>query len=315
MKGSTVAAPRCAVTVLSAVQEHVCSETDVEVGGVLVGRIDGPATISASIPALRAVGGSANVTFTHDVWEEALTIVDRDHPGERIVGWYHSHPGFGVFLSEYDQFIQRNFFGGEGMVALVVDPVRGEGGWFVSVDGDIEELPTFATRSVPDGAAEAQAVAATAAGGGVRLPQALLYGAVTVVAAFATGWFLAPDGTSTTQTDSDRALAAVEAENDALRSELEQATASTAPPGDEPAIAPPPSTPWDLRYVVRPGDSIAVIAQRFYGTAEAVPTIVAANPQIADPNLISVGDQLLLPEALATGEDGVPVLDAGATGR
>jgi proteasome lid subunit RPN8/RPN11 len=298
MNASTVTTPRCEASVLVAVQEHACSETDREVGGILVGRIDGPAVVSASIPALRAVGGSANVTFTHEVWEEALTIVDRDHPGEQIVGWYHSHPGFGVFLSEYDQFIQRNFFGSEGMVALVVDPLGGEAGWFVSIDGEIEAQPTFPTRSVPSAASELGVPAETRSKG-IRPSQALLYGAVTVVAGFAVGWFLAPDGS----TNPSSPIAALD----------DEAATTTVPadePADEPASAPEPSTPWDLRYVVRSGDSIALLAQRFYGTSEAVPAIVAANTHIADPNLISVGDELILPSALGRGEDGLPVLDA-----
>jgi proteasome lid subunit RPN8/RPN11 len=314
MNASIVTTPRCDATVFLAIQEHACSETDREVGGVLVGRIDGSAVISASIPALQAVGGSANVTFTHEVWEEALTTVDRDHPGERIVGWYHTHPGFGVFLSDYDQFIQRNFFGGEGMVALVVDPLGGEGGWFVSVGDDIEELPTFATRSVSRPASGAGAAAA-ARGGEARRSQALLYGAVAGVAAFATGWFLAPDDSATSPTTTDSEVAVLRSERDALLEALEEATTNTTNPEGEPASAPPPSSPWDLRYVIRPGDSITLLAQRFYGTSEAVPEIAAANPHIADPDLISVGDELILPGALARGDDGLPVLDAGeATG-
>lgn len=309
MNASTATTPRCDATVFLAIQEHACSEIDREVGGVLVGRIDGSTVISASIPALQAVGGAANVTFTHEVWEEALTIVDRDHPGERIVGWYHSHPGFGIFLSEYDQFIQRNFFGGEGMVALVVDPLGGEGGWFVSVGDDIEELPTFATRSVSRPATGAGPAAGT--GGDVRRSQALLYGAVAGVAAFATGWFLAPDESATSPTGTDREVAVLEAERDALLDALNETTTATTIPVDEPTSAPPPSGPWDLRYVVRSGDSITLLAQRFYGTSAAAPEIVAANPHIADPNLISVGDELILPGALARGDDGLPVLDAG----
>jgi proteasome lid subunit RPN8/RPN11 len=324
MSASTVTTPRCDATVFLAIQEHACSDTEREVGGVLVGRIDGQAVISASIPALKAVGGSANVTFTHEVWEEALTIVDRDHPGERIIGWYHSHPGFGVFLSDYDQFIQRNFFGGEGMVALVIDPLGGEGGWFVSVGDDIEELPTFAMRSVPraaggtGGAGGGAGVAPST--GGVRSSQVLLYGAVAGVAAFAIGWFLAPDGSATSPTTNDREVAALESERDALREALDEATTSTGTtlpaedPAGDPAGAPPPSGPWDLRYVVRPGDSISLIAQRFYGTSEAVAQIIAANPQVPDPNLISAGDELILPGALARGDDGLPVLDAREAG-
>ena len=35
----------------------------------------------------------------------------------KIVGWYHTHPGFGVEFSEMDLFIQQNFFGGPAQIA------------------------------------------------------------------------------------------------------------------------------------------------------------------------------------------------------
>ena len=47
-----------------------------------------------------------------------------------MVGWYHTHPGWGVFLSGMDQFICENFFGKTLDVALVVDPCRGDRGMF-----------------------------------------------------------------------------------------------------------------------------------------------------------------------------------------
>ncbi|MFH0816476.1 MAG: Mov34/MPN/PAD-1 family protein [Methanobacteriota archaeon] len=47
-----------------------------------------------------------------------------------VIGWYHSHPGFGCFLSETDVATQRAMFSGAGHVALVVDPVKEEAGAF-----------------------------------------------------------------------------------------------------------------------------------------------------------------------------------------
>lgn len=44
----------------------------------------------------------------------------------RIVGWWHSHPGFGCFLSRIDVHTQEFFFPESYQVALVVDPVRDE---------------------------------------------------------------------------------------------------------------------------------------------------------------------------------------------
>ena len=115
----------------SRIEMHAYSDLALEVGGFLVGGIEnGKTIIRASIPALKAESKQISLTFTHEVWEDALNIVTREYEGQSIVGWYHTHPSFGVFLSEYDAFIQRNFFSNEGQVALVIDPISGTFGWF-----------------------------------------------------------------------------------------------------------------------------------------------------------------------------------------
>jgi hypothetical protein len=67
-------------------------------------------------------------------------VKDAQYPDDRIVGWYHSHPGFGVFLSEHDIFIHRNFFSDPNQVAWVFDPHSDEEGCFVWQDGEIVRL-------------------------------------------------------------------------------------------------------------------------------------------------------------------------------
>ena len=57
-----------------------------------------------------------------------------------MLGWYHSHPGFGVFLSEHDLFIQQNFFSNPQQVAWVFDPHTDEEGCFGWIGGNIEKL-------------------------------------------------------------------------------------------------------------------------------------------------------------------------------
>jgi len=41
-----------------------------------------------------------------------------------IVGWYHSHPGYGCFLSSIDIQSQKVFFTNPNHVALVIDPIN-----------------------------------------------------------------------------------------------------------------------------------------------------------------------------------------------
>src|SRR5262245_42626594 len=108
---------------------HVFQNADREVGGVLVGLAPagggGLPRVRAAIPAIAADEQRATLTFTQDAWEHVHRVLDRDHPDLQIVGWYHSHPGFGIFLSEHDLFIHRNFFSGRSQIALVVDPLGG----------------------------------------------------------------------------------------------------------------------------------------------------------------------------------------------
>ena len=82
----------------------------VEVCGVLIGNTEHERmTVEACIAGINAAQGGAHVTFTQDTWEHIYKIKDKDFPEHKIVGWYHSHPGFGVFLSEHDLFIQQIF--------------------------------------------------------------------------------------------------------------------------------------------------------------------------------------------------------------
>ena len=78
-----------------------------------------------------AASRSTNVTFTAETWQHIHDTMDRDHPDEKILGWYHTHPGFGIFLSDMDIFICDNFFNLPWQVAFVYDPQSGEEGNFI----------------------------------------------------------------------------------------------------------------------------------------------------------------------------------------
>jgi len=62
-------------------------------------------------------------------------------------------------------------------------------------------------------------------------------------------------------------------------------------PGPQPPPPPPPTTGT---YVVQRGDTLSSIARRFGTTVNA---ILAANPQITNPNLIFPGQVLVIPGA------------------
>lgn len=109
--------------------QHATANKSVEICGVLVGGwrrdADGPfVEIEHIIPSDAAKSGMAEVTFTHEAWGKINQEMDTRYSDKRIVGWYHSHPDFGIFLSDRDVFIHQHFFSGPGQIALVVDPVR-----------------------------------------------------------------------------------------------------------------------------------------------------------------------------------------------
>jgi hypothetical protein len=69
--------------------------------------------------------------------------MDTQYADRAIVGWYHSHPDFGIFLSDRDRFIQEHFFSGAGQVAYVVDPVRKAEGLFTWQKGKPVPAPHY----------------------------------------------------------------------------------------------------------------------------------------------------------------------------
>jgi proteasome lid subunit RPN8/RPN11 len=129
------------------IRQHGRSSLKAEICGVLIGDCkDSQVTVRACIPGVNASQGGAHVTFTQETWEHIYKVKDEKYPEQRIIGWYHSHPGFGVFLSEHDEFIQKNFFSAPEQIAWVYDPHTDEEGCFGWRSGRIERLSELQVR-------------------------------------------------------------------------------------------------------------------------------------------------------------------------
>jgi len=138
---------------------HAMSVTDREVGGILVGSVHHDrgefVLATGAIPAKYSQESRANLTFTHACWQYMLAEQERSFPGTVIVGWYHTHPGYGLFLSGQDLYIHRSFFTLPHQVAVVVDPIAGALALFRAVHGQIVKEPGI---PVYGGQAELRAV-------------------------------------------------------------------------------------------------------------------------------------------------------------
>src|SRR5262249_40293452 len=108
---------------------HAAIDTTVEICGVLVGswHRDQSGPFVKVMNSIRGEGAQtrfAEVTFTHETWAKINSEMDTRFSSLSIVGWYHTHPDFGIFLSDRDRFIHEHFFTGPGQIAYVMDPIR-----------------------------------------------------------------------------------------------------------------------------------------------------------------------------------------------
>jgi proteasome lid subunit RPN8/RPN11 len=120
-------------------QAHSLSSLDREVAGVLIGpqpekQPDGRYLVHIvdTIIAKHTRMHGASVTYTPESWRYINDKLAERYPDESavIVGWYHTHPGFGIFLSGMDLFIHQNFFTQKWHIAMVLDPRARTSGFF-----------------------------------------------------------------------------------------------------------------------------------------------------------------------------------------
>lgn len=120
---------------INTMKKHGQTSMHAEVGGMLLGSLCWDCApflaIEASVTGEHTDGSAASVTFTAETWEHVWGVQERDFPDKTIVGWYHTHPGFGIFLSHMDMFICNHTFNAPHHVAYVYDPHSKDDGWFV----------------------------------------------------------------------------------------------------------------------------------------------------------------------------------------
>ena len=124
------------------------SDTSKELGSVLFGEYceslnKTHLVISEFVEAKYTDASASTLTFTHETWDYIHSEHDSHFAQLRMLGWQHTHPNYGIFLSNYDIFIQENFFNMPFQVAYVIDPIQNIRGFFQWKDGKIEKLKGF----------------------------------------------------------------------------------------------------------------------------------------------------------------------------
>src|SRR5690606_34959432 len=146
--------------ILSKALNHGRQTTD-EIGGAIIGQPylseDGQVSLHIIdlIEADAPDAGPAHVRFTAETWRKLHQQAREQFPDYRVVGWYHSHPSMGIFLSAMDMDIHQYFFQNPWQVALVVngqDNIFGFFGW----DNDVIKPIMNFSAIIPEDSYEAK---------------------------------------------------------------------------------------------------------------------------------------------------------------
>lgn len=131
---------------IAQLQEHALSNTSVELGGVLLGyayrneqRVF--VEVQAAIPVQTADHGPIHFTFTADSWSQVHIDRALRYPALNIIGWFHTHPGLGVFYSGDDVVVHKAAFTMPWHVGMVVDPLTNQAALFGWNSGRVCSLP------------------------------------------------------------------------------------------------------------------------------------------------------------------------------
>jgi COP9 signalosome complex subunit 5 len=103
---------------------HARSGGTIEIMGLLLGKVDGNTMIVMDSFALPVEGTETRVNAHAQAYEYMVTytaMAKQVNRLENVIGWYHSHPGYGCWLSGIDvstQMLNQEFQ--EPWVAIVV---------------------------------------------------------------------------------------------------------------------------------------------------------------------------------------------------
>lgn len=107
---------------------HAHSGGKIEVMGMMQGRVEPHTFIIMDSFPLPVEATEVRVNAGAEAYEYMLTTLSRNErvfKSENVVGWYHSHPGYGCWLSGIDVSTQLQYQQFQDpFLAIVIDPIR-----------------------------------------------------------------------------------------------------------------------------------------------------------------------------------------------
>ena len=297
--------------VYKALEELAASDTAKELGSILLGDYTQQGdtlhvVITDYIEAKFTDASAATLTFTHETWDYIHGEHTKRFPDKKIIGWQHTHPSYGIFLSNYDLFIQENFFDLPFQIAYVIDPVQDLRGFFQWKDGKVMKLHGY---HVYDAAGkklapprQKQKKQAKKANSLLALLVVIL-GVICLGTGICTGVLL--HYVAQQSNSQEEAWTVYQSQIDGLSAQvaeqaqlLQEQALLIAQLQTQQAAPQPEDTGVTLRftvYTVAPGDTLEEICRaQGIDYATNVRLILAVN-RMADPNMLRAGQQILLP--------------------
>ncbi|KAF2072477.1 hypothetical protein CYY_006209 [Polysphondylium violaceum] len=132
--------------------QHARAGVPLEVMGLMLGELIDEYTIRViDVFAMPQSGTTVSVEAIDPVFQtKMLDMLKQTGRNEIVIGWYHSHPGFGCWLSSVDVNTQQSFEQLQARaVAVVVDPLQSVRGKVV-IDAfrTIKTMPTAEPRQI-----------------------------------------------------------------------------------------------------------------------------------------------------------------------
>lgn len=249
--------------------------------------------------------------------DSSRLVINQDHyetveqalkPSEEIIGWAHTHPGFGVFLSEFDKKQHQRFFSKPWQIAYVMDNQVYERAAYHMIEDEWNHLKGYyVLRDMGDHeigiTTAARKKSSMRVGLGVIALILLVTGGVVSFIAM---------HKKLTETEVpvevvmevDHSVSVQTQEQDAVRAELDSELSSNpvprpvvVPPPTVPeviTITPPSTVPRYLEYVVERNDTLWSIAGKLWGDPSLF-RLIAEENGIDNPAAIQAGQVLVVP--------------------
>ena len=231
---------------------------------------------------------ASRLVISVEHWDTVSQALENAGHREQIVGWVHTHPGFGVFLSSFDKEQHERFFPEAWQVAYVIDTHNQARAAYHMVNDEWHKLEGYyILRQL----AEDEIGVSSLAGSSIRWSRVavLLVILALMISAGVYGYHWVKN--SATREYALEEPPAVEVPTVVVSPST---ITETAPVSSVPNVSQPEPSIVHGEYVVEKGESLWTIAHKLWGDSSLYYALAEAN-NISEPSKIRAGMILRVP--------------------